>query len=53
MKGIIQAMLEEIYTKAIEVSRINGAQIVKAGEFERQYFISLKQLEDILKEFEG
>lgn len=53
MKSIIQAMLEEIYTKAIEVSRQNGGQIIKAEEFKRQYFITLEQLEKILKEFES
>ena len=52
MKTIIQAMLEEIYTKAVYVSRINTPQIIKAKEFERQYFVTLEQLETILKEFE-
>lgn len=53
MKTIIQAMLETIYTKATEISRKNGGQIVQAEEFKRQYFITLEQLEEILKEFES
>lgn len=52
MKSIIQAMLEEIYIKADKIAKENGAQIVKAGQFERQYFISLQQLESILKDLE-
>lgn len=53
MKTIIQAMLEEIYIKADEVAKRNGGQILKGEEFKRQYFITLEQLETILKEFES
>lgn len=52
MKTIIQAMLEEIYEKADKIAKDNKPQIVSAGEFERQYFITLQQLESILKGFE-
>lgn len=45
-------MLEEIHTKAHEISRQNGGQILSAEEFKRQYFITLEQLEKILKSFE-
>lgn len=45
-------MLEEIYIQATEVSRKNGGQILEAEEFKRQYFITLEQLEAILKSFE-
>ena len=46
-------MLEEIYVKADKIAKSNGGQILKAEEFKRQYFITLEQLESILKEFEG
>lgn len=52
MKSIQQAMLEEIYTKADMIAKVNGGQIVKAEEFKRQYFITLEQLEAILKAFQ-
>ncbi len=56
MKSIQQAMLEEIYIKADKMAKENGAQIIKSetrGNFGRQYFITLEQLEIILKEFES
>lgn len=46
MKGIIQAMLEDIYTKAMEVSRYQTV-----GE-DNEFYITLEQLENILKEFQ-
>ncbi len=52
MKGIIQAMLEEIYTKATEVSREENQVASESGKTAGHYYITLKQLEDILKEFE-
>lgn len=45
-------MIEDIYLKATEVSRENGGQILQAEEFKRQYFITLEQLEKILKVYE-
>jgi hypothetical protein len=49
MKTIQQAMLEEIYTTAIKISRKNNQT---AGE-KNDYYITLEQLEAILKEYEG
>ena len=46
-------MLEEIYIRADKIAKANGGQILSAKEFKRQYFITLEQLEGILKEFEG
>jgi len=51
MKSIQQAMLEEIYIKADKIAKENKPQIVSTEQFSRQYFITLKQLENILKEF--
>lgn len=42
-------MLEEIYTKAIELARKTGQHIGAKNN----YAITLEQLERILKEFEG
>lgn len=47
MKSIIQAMLEEIYTKADKIAKEAGPD-----EF-GNYYITLKELMDILKEFES
>lgn len=47
-------MLEEIYTKAIEISR--GQTLGKPIEYQYEkgeYYITIRQLEEILKEFEG
>ena len=49
MKTIIQAMLEEIYTTATKVSQ-DGNQTVGASN---NFYITLEQLEAILKEYEG
>ena len=50
MKSIIKAMLEEIYTKADEVAKDKDDP--QKDEF-GNYFITLQQLEKILKEFEA
>tara|TARA_R110000868_G_scaffold236293_3_gene490319 strand:- start:395 stop:544 length:150 start_codon:yes stop_codon:yes gene_type:complete len=49
MKSIIKAMLEEIYIKADEIAKRPEASRDEFGN----YFITLQQLETILKEFEG
>ena len=54
-KTIIQAMLEEIYEKSIKISH-GGKQVFKdetRKDIDGSYFITLAQLETILKEFEG
>lgn len=54
MKSITQAMLEIIYEKAIELTRKNN-QVVHQETSEKtrgSYYITLQQLESILKEFE-
>ena len=48
MKSIIQSMLEEIYLEADKISRKNN-QLV--GE-KNNHYITMEQLENILKEFE-
>jgi hypothetical protein len=48
MKGIIQAMLEEIYIKAHEVATQTNQTV---GE-KRNFYITLYQLEQILKSYE-
>lgn len=48
MKSIQQAMLEEIWMKAYQIS--HGKQVV--GK-KKDYYITLEQLEFILKDFEG
>ena len=50
MKEELIKLKENIYLEADKIAKINKAQIVKAGEFERQYIISLEQLMNILKE---
>ena len=49
MKSIIQAMLEQIYSMAILMSRKNK-QVVGG---KNDYYITLEQLERIIKSFEG
>jgi hypothetical protein len=44
-------MLEEIYTKATELS-FRENQVVGERTEGRKYYITLEQLEEILKEFE-
>ena len=56
MKTIQEAMLEEIYLKANEVSKQNNQVVenpVKNGEGAMYYYVTLAQLEVILKEFES
>lgn len=48
MKGIIQAMLEDIYSQAISVARQTNQTI---GE-NNNYYITLYQLEQILKVYQ-
>lgn len=50
MKSIIQAMLEEIYIKADKEAKDPTSP--QKDEF-GNYFITLQQLESILKEFKG
>ena len=52
MKSIIQAMLEEIYTKADEIAKENHQTASESAKTAGHYFITLEQLERILKEFE-
>lgn len=52
MKSIIQAMLEEVYTKADEVAKELGQTLKDRGQMNGAYFITLQQLERILKSFE-
>lgn len=49
LKTINQAMLEEIYEKADKIAKRPEASRDEFGN----YFITLQQLETILKEFEG
>lgn len=53
MKLIIQAMLEEIYLKADKISKENSQSAPWPMGNGRYYYITLQQLEVILKEFEG
>ena len=47
-------MLEEIYTKADKISKKNSQKLQEAYNFGKgQFYITLQQLEEILKEFEG
>jgi len=48
MKGIVQAMLEEIYTKATEVAQQTSQTVGENNNF----YITLYQLEQILKSFQ-
>jgi len=48
MKSIIQSMLEEIYMRALEISRNNGQMV---GQ-KKDYYITLEQLEGIVKSFQ-
>lgn len=48
MKGIIQAMLEDIYSQTISVARQTNQTI---GE-NNNYYITLYQLEQILKVYQ-
>lgn len=52
MKTIIQTMLEEIYLKTDELSKKEN-QLVGNRLDGRYFYITLEQLEKILKEFEG
>mgnify|MGYP001596391185 CR=1 FL=1 len=57
MKTIKQAMLETINEKATEIAlqkrqRANW-KIIEGEETRREYYITLEQLENILKEFEA
>ena len=45
MKGIIQTMLEEIYTTSTEIARKNQQTV---GE-KNDYYITLEQLMEIIK----
>jgi hypothetical protein len=49
MPSIIKAMLDEIYVNATEKAIDNKITKLEKGE----YWITLEQLEQILKEFEG
>lgn len=58
MKTIQQAMLEQIYTEAIEIAhgrKFGEKQAIHdvKSAIDGEYFVTLRQLEDILKEFEG
>lgn len=54
MKTIIQAMLEEIYEKSIKISHGNKQAIHdEKSKDDGAYYITLAQLETILKDFEG
>lgn len=53
MKSIIQAMLEEIYIKADKLAKENSQSTAFPMGEGRYYYITLTQLETILKEFES
>lgn len=57
MKTIKQAMLETIYEKATEIAlqkrQTANWKISEGEETRREYYITLEQLENILKEFEA
>ena len=54
MKPIIKAMLEEIYENAVKLAH-KGKQAIhdEANKNDGNYYVTLAQLEEILKEFEG
>lgn len=52
MKTIIQAMLEEIYENADKIAKDNK-QAIHTPEKRGLYYITLEQLGEILKGFEG
>ena len=54
MKTIQQAMLEEIYTKAVKLShQTQQAVHDEKSDIDGNYYITIAQLEIILGEFEG
>ena len=54
MKTIIKAMLEEIYEKAVKLAH-SGKQAIhdEKSKDDGAYYITLAQLEEILKGYEG
>lgn len=51
MKTIQQAMIESIYLQATELSKDNNQVTVHQGR-KREYYITIQQLEAIIKSFE-
>lgn len=53
MKTIIQAMLEQIYLQANEIAKKGHQVAAESGKTAGHYYVTLEQLENILKEFES
>ena len=53
MKLIIKSMLEEIYLKADKTAKENNQVASESAKTAGHYFITLKQLEEILNEFDS
>ncbi len=54
MKSIQQAMIEQIYTDAIKIAHTNKQAIHdESSKNDGNYYVTLAQLEEILKVFES